>query len=207
MLRRNFITGAFALGPIALTVYGVCYIESLTADVSRWLFGQHVWGVGLIVAACLIYLVGAAINTWLGKWAVGLTDRLMARVPVIGTLYGSWKQIAYTPGGGDGVFARVVLVPVDDSQNRQLGFAAAAESDKPDADVTVFLPAVPNPLAGRLVLVPVGRLIELPIGVEEAFKFLLSNGNYVPAGLLGHGNDPPQPAGADAAPVIPTITP
>jgi uncharacterized membrane protein len=60
----------------------------------------------------------------------------------------------------------------------------------------VFLPGIPNPLSGRLVIVERELCLPLPLSMDEAFKFLLSTGNYLPPELRGLADDRPTAAGA-----------
>lgn len=110
-----------------------------------------------------------------------LLDRALAAVPGLGELYRAWKHITVTPDGS-GVFSRVALVP-----DLLGGWTIAFTSGRPvpgTADLTcVFLPAAPNPTSGRLCLVPTANCRLVNVSPEEAFKMILSGGNYVPDGI------------------------
>jgi uncharacterized membrane protein len=56
----------------------------------------------------------------------------------------------------------------------------------------VFVPNSPNPITGRLYFVPAELCTFTDISVEEAFKVILSTGNYVPPLYLA-GEKPPEP--------------
>jgi uncharacterized membrane protein len=47
--------------------------------------------------------------------------------------------------------------------------------------VSVFVPTPPNPATGVVLVVPRDRLIPIDISLEEAFKFVISVGAFVPA--------------------------
>ncbi|MGE5609053.1 MAG: hypothetical protein ACM359_07350, partial [Bacillota bacterium] len=47
----------------------------------------------------------------------------------------------------------------------------------------VFVPAAPNPTSGRLYFVPRAQCIVLDLSIEDAFKMILSTGNYIAPAL------------------------
>jgi uncharacterized membrane protein len=116
-----------------------------------------------------------------GRFFLGIVDSLLIRVPVLKQLYTAWKQVAFVPVGTEGTFSRVVLIGDETSQMLMLGFCSGTPIDG-DADTfCVFMPSAPNPVGGsRLFFVRREKLIWLNVSTEEAFKVVLSNGNYVP---------------------------
>jgi len=44
----------------------------------------------------------------------------------------------------------------------------------------VFIPSSPNPITGRLYFIRASRCQFIDMTTEEAFKVILSTGNYVP---------------------------
>ncbi len=179
-VRNTFLTGIFAAIPLVVTIVVIMYVEDATRRPLREYFNVNVPFVGVALAVTLIYLLGLVINSLVGKWVVGTADRLLLRVPLLKDLYQAWKQVTITPGGKEGMFAKVVLVPVENSFTRAIAFTSG---DPIPGDLTtccVFVPAMPNPISGRLYFVPIRACVPLDISVEEAFKLLLSGGNYVP---------------------------
>ncbi|MEA2711946.1 MAG: hypothetical protein QOF78_4547, partial [Phycisphaerales bacterium] len=91
----------------------------------------------------------------------------------------AWKQIAVTPGGKEGMYAQVVLVPLE-GDARVLGFTSGECVPGDSATICVFVPNSPNPVMGRLYFVAREKCQVLAMSAEEAFKFLLSSANYIP---------------------------
>ena len=113
-----------------------------------------------------------------------MLDRVLRRVPVLRELYSAWKQVALTPGGTEGVFSHVVLIPIDETGGRHvLGFTSGRPIERDPGSICVFVPAAPNPLTGRMYFVKCDRCVNVDLSTEEAFKILLSTGNYVPPAL------------------------
>ncbi len=178
--RNTFLTGTFAAIPLAVTVFVIWYVESTTRQPLRDTLGLDIPFIGVVLAIALIYALGLIVNSLVGKWLIRTADRVLSRIPLLKEIYQAWKQITITPGGKEGVFAKVVLVPVENGRTRALGFTSGEAIPGDPATCCVFVPAMPNPISGRLYFIPIADCIPLAISVEEAFKLLLSGGNYVP---------------------------
>ena len=174
-LRNTFLAGIFAAIPLAVTIFIVWYVEHST----RQLFGLKIPFVGIVLAIVGIYLLGLAVSSLIGRLFLKSLDWLLMHVPVLRDLYRAWKQVALTPGGKEGMYARVVLVPIE-GQTRMLGFTSGDPLPGDASSCCVFVPNSPNPVLGRLYFVPRERCQFLDISVEEAFKCLISTGNYIP---------------------------
>ena len=182
-LRNTFLTGIFAAAPIAVTAFVIVYVEAATREPLNKLFRINIPFIGVVAAVVLIYALGLLVNSLLGRWLIGLVDRILLRLPVLKELYQAWKHISVTPGGKEGIFAKVVLVPVETGRALTLGFSSGAPIDGDPSTCCVFIPAVPNPMNGRLYFVPMADVKVLDLSPEEAFKIILSGGNYVPLEL------------------------
>jgi uncharacterized membrane protein len=179
-LRNTFLAGALAAAPIAATIFLIVYVESVTRAPIKLALGINVPFIGVAMAVVLIYLVGLVVNSLLGKWLIRRLDALLLRVPVLNELYKAWKHVSVTTSGKDGILSKVVLVPVDGNRSTTLGFSSGAPIAGDPKTCCVFVPAVPNPMNGRLYFVPIEDVCALDLSVEEAFKIILSGWNYVP---------------------------
>jgi uncharacterized membrane protein len=180
-VRNTFLTGIFAAIPLAVTIIVIMYVEGATRQPLREYLNLNIPFVGVVIAVALIYALGVIVNSIVGKWIINTIDRILLRVPLLKDLYQAWKQVTITPGGKEGMFAKVVLVPVENARTRAVGFTSGDPIPGDPATCCVFVPSMPNPISGRLYFVPIAECIALAISVEEAFKLLLSGGNYVPA--------------------------
>lgn len=181
-LRNTFLAGIFAATPLAITAWAIWYVE----DKTRSLFHVSIPFVGVVIAIGGLYLLGLIVTSVLGRWIIGVIDRILARLPVFRELYRAWKHVSVTPVGSSGMFEKSVLVPAGPDGVLTIGFTSGLPipgGTAADASLIVFLPGAPNPMSGRLVLVPASKCRFVDIPTEEAFKLLLSGGNYVPATL------------------------
>jgi len=190
-IRRTFVAGIFAFVPLAVTAYIVYWIDLHTRGLTVWLFHRSIPFLGVLIALAAIYVTGMITSSLVGRFLLRIVDAVLIRLPVVRQLYLGWKHIALTPGGTEGTFSRVVLIPDESGIMKQLGFTSGQVVAGPVPSYCVFVPSSPNPITGRLFFVPVYKCQVIEVSPEEAFKVVLSTGNYVP-------NLPP--ASADAGP-------
>ena len=112
-LRNTFLAGIFAAIPLAVTIFVVWYVEHVTRLLTWQLLHVNVPFLGVLLALASIYLLGLIVSSIIGRYVLLAIDWLMLRVPVLRELYRAWKQVTLTPGGREGMWAKVVLVPVD----------------------------------------------------------------------------------------------
>ena len=179
-IRKTFLTGIFAAIPLAVTIFIIYWINDKTQPVTYWVFRHNIPLAGVVIALGAIYFVGMIANVLIGTAFLRYVDKTLSRVPMLGQLYSSWKQIALTPGGTEGTFSKVVVIPDETGRMKWLGFTSGRVVEAPEPSYCVFVPNSPNPITGRLYFVPVGLCTMLTMSVEEAFKLILSTGNYVP---------------------------
>lgn len=179
-LRNAFVTGVFSAIPLVITVVVVWYIEKLTREPLRALFGIDTPFLGILVAILAIYVLGVIVNSLLGRLLLRGLDALLSKVPVLKDIYEAWKHITLTPGGKEGIYARVVLVPGDGEDSWMLGFTSGEPVEHDPELCCVFIPGTPNPTAGKILFVARRRCVVLETTAEAVFKTALSGGNYVP---------------------------
>jgi uncharacterized membrane protein len=181
-LRNTFLAGIFAAVPIAGTAFVIWYVDAKTRIIAEKLFGVSVPFLGVLVAVAAIYIVGVIATSLLGRFFLRQLDKLLARIPGFKELYAAWKQISLTSDGAEGVFSRVALVS-DDAGFTQIGFTNGREIAGDAGMLLVFVPNAPNPINGRMYLVKREKCRLLDLSAEEAFKMILSTGNYIPTAL------------------------
>jgi uncharacterized membrane protein len=179
-VRRTFIGGIFAFLPLAVTAFILWWVDDKTVDITLWLFGHKIHFLGVLFTLAAIYALGLVVNSILGKWFLRLADAIIMRLPGIRLLYQGWKQIALTPGGTEGTFSRVVLIPDESGTMKLLGFSSGRIIEGEEPSYCVFIPSSPNPIMGRLYFIRTDRCQFIEMSTEEAFKVILSTGNYVP---------------------------
>ena len=88
------------------------------------------------------------------------------------------------------MFNRVVAVPFPSKESRTLGLIAGVAPEEIQAKLpksptgapmkVVFIPTSPHPSSGFLLLTHEDEITSLDMSLEDAFKFLISCGIFVP---------------------------
>ena len=182
---------AFITGYILWLVF-VVTDRLLGALLEKWT-GLRIPGMGLLAVIVLLALAGLFATNYIGKRVIQWTERLLAKVPIIGAIYGTTRQFAEALSSPErGVFRRVVLVEYPRRGMYSVGFLTGAVpagiSGKDKRLVSVFVPTVPNLTTGFLVHVPPEELTYPPVGVDEGLKYVISAGVVKPT-LGGDGEE------------------
>jgi uncharacterized membrane protein len=180
-LRNTFLAGIFAVVPLVLTIFIIYKVYDWSSQFSNYLLGEAMPFIGVVLAISIIYLTGLIATMSLGKMIIGAIDSVLSKVPGLRQIYTAWKHIALTPGGTEGTFSHVVLIPDEMGVAGLLGFTSLRPIENSMNILAVFVPASPNPVSGRLYFINRDKCVLLSLTTEEAFKIILSTGNYVPA--------------------------
>jgi uncharacterized membrane protein len=195
--KGYFITGLLVVVPLYLTVYVltliVRFMDSLVNILPRILRPDtylpfHLPGQGIVFTVLGVFVVGVLTTNFFGQKLLGLTDRLMARVPLLSTVYNSSKQLLETflSKEHEG-FRKVVLVEFPRKGVHSMGFITGRTTgelkEKASAEATalnIFVPTTPNPTSGYYIVAKESEVIALDMSVEDAFKVLMSGGMITP---------------------------
>ncbi|MCK5941953.1 MAG: DUF502 domain-containing protein [Planctomycetes bacterium] len=174
-VTRCLVGGIVALLPIGGTILGVAYLEATLSEAWRDQVSWYFPGLGLLLAVLVIYVVGLFVTTFFGRWLWRAVDKLLERLPVLGSLYQSLKEVLGYDTERDRFFEAVVAVRVDDGF--EIGLVTG-KADGPDGTehTVVFVPSSPNPTNGRLLLLPADRVQKLDIRAADALRGLVSMG-------------------------------
>lgn len=145
--------------------------------------------IGVVLAIVLIYIAGVIVTSFIGRRLYRQGEKLIARVPLIRSVYPAVKQVTdfFFPGDSDEKvnFNRVVAVQYPRKGLWSVGLVTGdtmqfIEHAAGQPCLTVFVPSSPTPFTGYVITVPRADTIDLPISVEEALKFAVSGGVVIP---------------------------
>lgn len=194
--QRYLITGLLVLVPLVITIWVLRALigmmdQSLLLLPPAWrpdnLLGVHIPGFGVILTLLIVLVTGIIATNFFGKRIILFWESLLARVPVVKSIYYSVKQVSDTLfSGNDDAFRKVLLVryphPQAWSVAFQTGVPAAEVARLADDDlVSVFIPTAPSPVNGFFFFVPKRDTIELDMSVDDALKYIISMGVVVPS--------------------------
>ncbi len=205
MIKRYFITGLLIWVPLAITAWVLMSIigtmdgtlQLLPAAVHpRRLLGVDIPGGGALLTLLIILLTGLLATNFIGQRLIRWWESLLARIPVVNSIYNSVKQVSDTLFSSSGnAFRKALLVEYP----RRGAWTIAFLTGKPGGEVaahlsgehlSVYVPTTPNPTSGFFLIVPKAEVIELEMSVDTALKYVISMGVVPP---------PDQPAVARAA--------
>ena len=191
-MRKYFITGLLVLVPLAITAWVLNLVistmdQSLLLIPEKWLpEDRRISGLGTILTVLIVFLTGLLTNNLVGNFLIRQWEKLLHRIPVVSSLYGSVKQVSDTLFSDSGnAFRKAVLVPYPHAGSRTIAFltgAPATEVQKhlDDEYVSVYVPTTPNPTSGFFLMMPKKDVIELDMSVDAALKYIVSMGVVVP---------------------------
>ena len=194
-MKKYFITGLLIWVPLAITAWVLSLIvrsmdQSLLllpqAIHPEHLLGMYIPGLGALLTLLVVFLTGLVATNIVGQKMVRFWEGVLARIPVVKSIYYSVKQVSDTLFSGSGVaFRKVLLVryphPEAWSVAFQTGHPARDVADMlPDEHVGVFIPTTPSPVNGFFFFVKRSDVIELDMNVDEALKYIVSMGVVAP---------------------------
>jgi uncharacterized membrane protein len=189
-MKRYFITGLLIWVPLGITLWVLDLLigtmdQSLTVLPAEWQpeawIGVRIPGLGVILTLLVIVLTGVFATNFFGQKIIDVWERLLIRIPVVKTIYGSVKQVSDTLLSGKGhAFRKVLLVRYPHPQAWSLAFQTNVPDEVmrvlPDEQVAVFIPTTPSPVNGFYFYVKKSEVIELNVSVDRALKYIVSMG-------------------------------
>jgi uncharacterized membrane protein len=189
-MRRTWntvLTGLVAILPIGLTLYIVYWLavtaEKLFSRVIKLLLPDHYYwpGLGLAAGLLLLYAVGLAVNAYVVRRVLRLGDELLARIPVVKTIYVATRDFMriLPTSGRDTDLKRVVLVPFGPGKvigfvTAETGSALSGERAAKDT-VAVYLP-MSYMVGGYTVFLARDELEATTLSVEAGMRLALMGG-------------------------------
>ncbi|MDA8575620.1 DUF502 domain-containing protein [Candidatus Marinamargulisbacteria bacterium] len=139
----------------------------------------------LILSMIIVTLVGMLSRLFIGRTIVDYIDSIIAKIPIIRTVYTSVQQLIGTLTIRNKQLSQAVLVEYPRKGVWALAFVtqdtASGLHDKSGQALgadrcAIFVPTTPNPTSGFFLFVKKDELIELSISVEQSMKLLISAG-------------------------------
>lgn len=189
-MKRYFVTGLLIWVPLGITLWVLDLLigtldQSLLLLPAEWQpeawLGMRVPGLGVILTAVVIFVTGVFAANFFGQKLIDWTEALLARIPVVKSIYGGVKQVSDTLLSGSGhTFRKVLLVRYPHTQAWSLAFQTNVPPEVlaklPDEHVAVFIPTTPSPVNGFYFYVKKSEAIELDMSVDRALKYIISMG-------------------------------
>ena len=194
-LRRYIMAGLLVWLPLGITILVVKMMvelmdRSLLLLPARLqpdnLLGMHIPGFGVIVTVVVVLTTGIIVANLFGRKLVALWEALLARIPLVSSIYSAVKQISETMFSSSGQsFRKVLLVEYPRKGLWTLAFQTGTDVGEAQCKtgcevINIYVPTTPNPTSGFFIMVPKEDVVEMDMSVDEGLRMIISMGSVVP---------------------------
>lgn len=194
-LRAYLLAGILVTAPLTITFYIVyefiTFVDSQVHSLpTRYNPESYlpfsIPGLGLVVVLTSLTLIGWLTAGVLGRLLQRASERILARIPVVRSVYSAIKQILETVlAQQSNAFREAVLLEYPRQGVWTIAFITGSTKGEiqglsDEEVINVFVPTTPNPTSGFLLFVPRRDLVPLGMSVEEAIKMVISGGLIAP---------------------------
>lgn len=195
LIRRYLITGILVLLPLVVTIWVLSFVfravEGSLGTLLAWIIGLftgepvRIPGAGVVLTVTVLLVVGMVATNVIGRRIVAFGERILLMFPIVRPIYMGVKQIIDAFSTQKGSFQEVVMLEYPRKGLYVIGFVMGDAYNELKARVgepakVVFVPTVPNPTSGFVLVVPERECIRMDMSTEGASKFLLSGGVFIP---------------------------
>jgi uncharacterized membrane protein len=221
-LRRNIVAGILTFIPIWITFWVISFLVGIlvalgspivSAVVSRLRLQSPALErffpplfqatISIAIVLAFLYLLGEVAAAVAGRRLLAAFDYLMARIPIVQSIYGAARQLVASFQNKPGNSQRVVLIEFPSPDMKTIGLVTRifTDADTGDEIAAVYVPTTPNPTSGYMELIPTSRLTMLDWTINEAMTFVMSGGAAAPPKLnYSRSARVPAPASGGAMP-------
>jgi uncharacterized membrane protein len=195
-LQRNILAGIITIGPLFVTYLIFSFlmetlakaglpIVRLFADVfpSDWFSNPWLQSVmAILLTLIVLYIVGRVTSLVVGRQAFSLFESLLERLPFVAKVYTSVRQLLDTMMAKKETSQRVVLIDFPVAGQKSIGFLTRILSDKASGKplAAVLVPNAINPTSAFLQILPIDRVIETDMTMEQAMSMVMTGGAVGP---------------------------
>lgn len=185
-LFNYFVNGLIIIIPLAITIWVLVWVfgmvDGILGPLLTRVFGRPIPGLGFVIIIALIVMIGYLGITFGRRKIFNLFETSVMKIPVVGTIYGSARQIidSFSPSSTS-KFLEVVLMEFPRKGTYTVGLVTSTAKDKNGKNIlNIFIPTAPNPAGGFLQIVPESDVIKTSISVNDALKLIISVGKVSP---------------------------
>jgi len=195
-IKTRIFAGLLAIVPIAVTFWILKFLfnflDSLASPFLKKV-GIEIPGLGIILTLLFIFVLGLFITNVLGKTLFNWGEKILAKLPIVNTIYNTIKQITSAFSGSTvKSFEQVIFIQYPREGLWTMCFVTnQSKNENGDTFYHVFVPTTPNPTSGVFIVIPKKDAIHPDISVENGLKAIISGGILDPGNSLS-GKLPPQ---------------
>lgn len=199
-LQRNILAGIITVGPLfvtylifsfllgALAKAGLPVIQLFAAIFpGEWMSQPWLqYLLAVLLTLLVLYAVGRLTSQVIGRQALSLFEAALERLPFVAKIYGSVRQLIDSMMVKNETSQRVVLVDFPIAGHKSIGFLTRTMTDKTSGELlaAVLLPNAINPTSAFLQILPIDRVTETDLNMEQAMSMLMTGGAVGPDAIL-----------------------
>jgi uncharacterized membrane protein len=214
-IQRNILAGIITIGPLFVTYLifsflletlakaGLPLVHLFTAIFpSDWFNLPWLQSVlAILLTLVVLYVVGRVTSLVVGKQVFELFESSLQRLPFVAKVYTSVRQLIDTMMAKKDTSQRVVLIDFPITGQKSIGFLTRTLSDATNGTPlgAVLVPNAINPTSAFLQILPMDRVIETDLTMEQAMSMVMTGGavgpetiQYSPASATKDSLAPPR---------------
>lgn len=217
-LQRNILAGIITVGPLfvtylifsfllgALAKAGLPVVQLFAAIFPEGWLGQP-WlqsVMAIVLTLIVLYVVGRLTSLVVGRQAFSIFEAALDRLPIIAKIYGSVRQLLDSMMAKKESSQRVVLIDFPITGQKSIGFLTRTMTDSTTGALlaAVLVPNAINPTSAFLQILPIERVTETDLNMEQAMSMVMTGGAVGPETL--RFTKPALPAELEAKPPAPS---
>jgi uncharacterized membrane protein len=198
-LQRNTLAGVITIGPLFVTYLifsfllgelakaGLPMVKLFAANYPEdWLSHPLLQSATAVVLTLVVlYVVGRVTSLVIGRQAFSLFEAVLERLPFVAKVYTSVRQLVDTMMAKKESSQRVVLVDFPIQGQKSIGFLTRTMTDESTGKLlaAVLLPNAINPTSALLQILPLDRVTETNLSMEQAMSMLMTGGAVGPESI------------------------
>ena len=195
-LQRNILAGIITIGPLFVTYLIFKFLLDTLAQAGlpliklfagffpqNWLNQPWLQSLlAVVLTLVMLFVVGRVTSLVIGQQAFGLFEAVLERLPFVAKVYTSVRQLLDTMMAKKESSQRVVLVDFPIAGQKSIGFLTRTMTDSTTGETlaAVLLPNAINPTSAFLQILPIHRVTETDLNMEQAMSMIMTGGAVGP---------------------------
>ena len=195
-LQRNILAGLITVGPLFVTCLIFSFLLGVLARAGlpvvhllaaiypdSWLSMPWLqYTLAVVLTLVVLYIVGRLTSQVVGRQALRVVEAALHRLPFVAKVYTSVRQLLDSMMAKKDSSQRVVLIDFPLPGQKSIGFLTRTLYDSTTGIelAAVLVPNAINPTSAFLQVLPLERVIDTDLTMEQAMSMLMTGGAVSP---------------------------
>ena len=195
-VQRYILAGLITIGPLFVTWLVFSFVVGnlaraglplvvMLGDVLPGAWIEQPWVQSILAVSLtlvVLYVVGRITSLVVGRQVFNLFEAALERLPFVAKVYTSVRQLLDTMMAKKETSQRVVLIDFPIEGQKSIGFLTRTLTDAVTGRelAAVLLPNAINPTSAFLQVLPLERVTETDLTMEQAMSMLMTGGAVAP---------------------------